>query len=124
MVDLDAMKITTVPSLATASVATMGYMGWLKFRRGVRVNPREILLQFSFSFAASLFVGYKLLQSKKRSREAFHRMMKSTEGATHVQYFGSGADKIPVQEYDAVTGVNGEEETRKAFALVEKIDSR
>jgi hypothetical protein len=120
MVDMGAINIALVPSLGTASVATLGYAGWLKFRRRVPVAPRELLLQFSLSFVATLFVGHGILQSKRRSREAFDRMMRMTEGTTHVHFTGSGSTKIPVEEYDAATGVNAEEETRKILELADK----
>ena len=109
------MNIALLPSFATAALATGGFAGWIRLRRGFFPRRRDVATQFALSFSAGLFLGYKYLQSQQRSRDAFRRMMNITEGTSHVRFDSSGAVKVDVADYDTATGINAEAETARLF---------
>jgi hypothetical protein len=78
----------------------------------------DMAIQFAFSSTAAMIIGYRWMESQKRSRDSLRRMMDITEGTLVVSYESSEALRLPVQEFDDATGVNGEDETRRLFTKV------
>lgn len=111
MIDPDLIQIAVPPSVLTSAVATLGFAYWIRYRKGYFPRPRHIATQFLFSLSATTFVSYKWLDSQRRSREAVRRMMATAEKTIEIRSKSSDAPSVPVDEYDAATGVVAERET-------------
>ena len=109
----ELIYIAAPPAALTSSVATFGFTLWVRYRYGYLPRARHISAQFMLSFVASLGIGYQWLLAQRRTREALGRMMRATEGTIEFRATESGATTIPIHEFDAATGINAEEESRK-----------
>jgi hypothetical protein len=105
--------IAAPPAALTSSVATFGFALWVRYRYGYVPRMRHISAQFMLSFVASMGIGYQWLLARRRTRDALGRMMRATQGTIEIRASESGATRIPIHEFDAATGVNAEEESRK-----------
>jgi hypothetical protein len=110
--DMDPIRLSLFPAFLTSSVATLGFAGWLRFRRGSFPATRYILGQFAFSMSATLSVSVFWLQSIARSNEALRRMMEATRGRIEIRATGSeGAVPIPESELSLPLVEGGKSET-------------
>jgi hypothetical protein len=120
----DRFEVAFFPSMLTATVATLGYSGWLRFRRGSFPAPRYIGSHFVFSLVASYLLTVSWLDSRNRSQEALRRMIAATEGRIEITAADSNTSPIPTAEFDHATGVDGERESERLLAIASNSTAR
>ena len=106
MPDENILKASLAPAVLTASVATGGFVAWLRLRRGIYPRLGEVASQFILSCSGGTIVGYYWLMAQSRNREALRRMMVTEK--IEVRSRGSGAAILDPAEFDKATGVEAE----------------
>lgn len=107
----DRLEIGLFPSVLTATVATLGYSGWIRFKRGSFPPIRYTCAQFAFSLASALWASFAWLEGRDRNHDALKRMMANTDKRIEIISATSGTSPIPIQEYDDANGVDTERKT-------------
>ena len=119
MIDSKTFQISLFPAICNATLTSGCLVVWLRVRRGIFPSKKTVFCYFSACTIGSIFASMVLAKdAHRRKNEAIKRMGYSIEGITSIQYRESGAARISSEEFDAATGVKGEEEVSKSFQQV------
>lgn len=120
MVNWNNLEVSFPPAILTAAVASVGFSFWIRFRKGYFPRVRHVAYQFVFSLTATMIISHEWLDAQKRNKDALRRMMSTTEKRIEIRSKSADAIQVPVEEFDAATGVNAETETFKLLSSTEK----
>lgn len=117
----EILRSVVIPSVSSATFATMGYVTMIRLRRGVFPSNRVVSKQLGYSLMGCIAVSSVLLEHRRNSRAALMRMMRTAESSMELDFRDPSSHVVRVEEYDEATGVDGEKITR---VLMQSLQNR
>lgn len=104
----DDLRVVIPPTIASASIATLGYITTIRFTKGTFPSRLTAGKQLLLCMTGAFAVSWNVLHNRRSSRDSLSRMIETAESSMAIDFRATNSHVVDPREYDDATGVDGE----------------